>query len=127
MRYLPSKLSYDLYVDICSSPHAYSAAPVRGRKACSNLPGGVRGSGTTSRRTCASPSGLVESHAVFPLMAQLERELRNCRREAYLYMKRHNALWLQKVLRRTCARRMRGRRRAGAWRWEGAGCGRGRG
>ena len=111
-----------------SSPHAYSAAPVRGRKACSTLPGGARGSGTTSRRT-PSPSGLVESHAVFPLMAQLERELRNCRREAYLYMKRHDAVWLQKVEAhvRTENEGKEDAEPARARRWEGAGCGRGGG
>ena len=33
--------------------------------------------------------GLVEEYPMFPLMVQLERELRGCRREVYRYMGRH--------------------------------------
>ena len=41
--------------------------------------------------------GLTEGHTVFPLMAQLERELRTCRRQVYLYMKQHDPVWLGTV------------------------------
>ena len=41
--------------------------------------------------------GLTEGHTVFPLMAQLERELRMCRRQVYLYMKQHDPVWLETV------------------------------
>jgi hypothetical protein len=37
--------------------------------------------------------GLMEEHPMFPLMAQLERELRGCRREVYLHMGLHDAAW----------------------------------
>ena len=41
--------------------------------------------------------GLVEEYPMFPLMVQLERELRGCRREVYRYMGRHDAAWLAGV------------------------------
>ena len=41
--------------------------------------------------------GLAEEHPMLPLMVQLERELRGCRREVYRYMGRHDAAWLAKV------------------------------
>ena len=41
--------------------------------------------------------GLREEYPRFPLMAQLERELRGCRREVYLHMERHDAAWLAGV------------------------------
>ena len=34
---------------------------------------------------------------MFPLVAQLEGELRSCRREVYCYVMQHDAAWLQKV------------------------------
>jgi hypothetical protein len=41
--------------------------------------------------------GLVEEYLMFPLMVQLERELRGCRREVYRYMGQHDAAWLAGV------------------------------
>ena len=66
--------------------------------------------------------GLTEGHTVFPLMAQLERELRMCRRQVYLYMKQHDPAHGWRRLRHTCARRRRRARRRG-----GANCGGGGG
>ena len=41
--------------------------------------------------------GLQESRPVLPLVAQLEAELRECRREVYAYVQRHDAAWLRGV------------------------------
>jgi hypothetical protein len=41
--------------------------------------------------------GLAEEYPMLPLMVQLERELRGCRREVYRYMGRHDAAWLAGV------------------------------
>tara|TARA_B110001469_G_scaffold110783_1_gene112618 strand:+ start:743 stop:904 length:162 start_codon:yes stop_codon:yes gene_type:complete len=50
-------------------------------------------------------------------MARLERELCGCRCEVYLYMRQHDAAWLETVERveaHVHKRRRRRRRRAGA-------------
>ena len=41
--------------------------------------------------------GLQASHPTLPLVAQLEAELRVCRREVYAYVQRHDAAWLRGV------------------------------
>ena len=41
--------------------------------------------------------GLQESSPALPLVAQLERELRDCRHEVYAYVQRHDAAWLRGV------------------------------
>ena len=54
--------------------------------------------------------GLMEEHPVLPLMARLEKELRGCRREVYLHMWGGATRRGWRRLRRTCAKRRRGRR-----------------
>ena len=41
--------------------------------------------------------GLRASHQTLPLVAQLEAELRVCRREVYAYVQQHDAAWLRGV------------------------------
>ena len=54
--------------------------------------------------------GLMEERPMFPLMARLEKVLRGCRREVYLHMWGGATRCGWRRLRRTCARRRRGRR-----------------
>ena len=54
--------------------------------------------------------GLMEEHPVLPLMARLEKVLRGCRREVYLHMWGGATRRGWRRLRRTCAKRRRGRR-----------------
>ena len=41
--------------------------------------------------------GLAETIPMFPLMAQLESELRICRHEVYLFTRQHDPAWLEKA------------------------------
>ena len=41
--------------------------------------------------------GLRASHQTLPLVAQLEAELRVCRREVYAYVQQHDSAWLRGV------------------------------
>ena len=46
--------------------------------------------------------GLQASHPTLPLVAQLEAELRACRREVYAYVQQHDAAWLRGVEDHVC-------------------------
>ena len=50
-----------------------------------------------TRRGLRHTGTVQASHPTLPLVAQLEAELRACRREVYAYVRQHDAAWLRGV------------------------------